>query len=126
MKFEIWELPIQAEAKRSIELKKLEFSGGGLSLTLAEENTDDIWAIVFKSVQAFRSTTEECSARILETLPLLGGFFKTSNSAWMDELGKGDIVFLSDSNHFIICCYDEVIEVVADVNSVEVTKLPVN
>ena len=42
-----------------------------------------------------------------------GAMFEIVESQWIDDLGKGRVKFLDASRHFVICCYDEVVEVVA-------------
>ena len=69
--------------------------------------------MTFTSVQAFRVTTEECAWHILEKIPHSGGFFEVLDSPWVQELDKGEVHFLGKSRHFVVCCYDEIVEVVA-------------
>lgn len=114
MSFIPWEVTIKSDSYRSCELKNLKFDKSTLSLHLIEEETQLIWVLSFESMQAFRVTTEECSADILDKLPQYGGFFKSDESPWLNDLGKGRVSFLKDSLHYIICCYDEIIEVVAN------------
>lgn len=113
MKVIPWGVPIRAGSARSNNLKSLHFDRDGLVLTVLEEETEQAWKITFTSVQAFRVITEECPAPILENIPAAGGFFEVKDSSWIQELGKGDIPFLDQSRHFVVSCYDEVVEVVA-------------
>ena len=71
-----------------------------------------MWEVTFGSVQAFRVTTEECASLILERLPGQGGFFEVQNSPWLRELGQGSVHFLEKARHFIVSCYEEVVEIV--------------
>lgn len=122
MTFSEWDVPIKADSYRSIDLKEFKFDRNVLVFELIEEETEEVWSLSFDSLQAFKTTTEECSAEILEQLPVGGGFFKSTESVWLNSLGKGDVAFLSNACHFIICCYDEVIEIVADSDSPKFLK----
>ena len=122
MSFIPWEVPIRTRSKRSTELKKFKFDRHALIFKLIEEDTEKNWNLSFDSFQALRITTEECSVKIISHLPGNSGFFKSTESAWLKNLGKNDIHFLSDTYHFVICCYDEIIEVVAGANSPKFIK----
>jgi hypothetical protein len=78
---------------------------------LLQEEEGARWSVTFSPVQAFRSTTEECAAAVLQKLPENGALFEVLESAWVDELGKAQ--FLAQSHHYVVCSYDEVVEVVA-------------
>jgi hypothetical protein len=108
-----WPVPIKAQTTRANDLEELRFDRHGLCLTLVEDETEQGWLVTFTSVQAFRTTTEECAWHILTQLPHPGGFFEVLDSSWVQELGKGEVHFLEKSHHFIVCCYDEIVEVVA-------------
>lgn len=123
MNFVPWETPIKAGSSRSTELKEFKFDRHALILKLIEEDTEKNWNLSFESFQALRITTEECSVKIISRLPDNGGFFKSSESPWLKNLGKNEIHFLSDAYHFVICCYDEIIEVVAGANSPKFIKM---
>jgi hypothetical protein len=82
-------------------------------LTLVEEGIESRWHLSFGTVQAARFTAEECSASLLGSLPSKGGFLEVKDSPWLKELGQGRISFLEKAQHFIVCCYEEVVEVVA-------------
>ncbi|MCP4937335.1 MAG: hypothetical protein GY927_24780 [bacterium] len=79
--------------------------------------TDEIggkWVLTFAELQATKVTTEECAGEILEILPEGGGaVYASETSDWLSFLGKGQIDFLSRSRHFVVPCYDEVVEIVA-------------
>jgi hypothetical protein len=113
MKIIEWDVPIVARWYRSTELKDLHFGKGDLVLRVIEEDTDRERTVVFKNVQAFRGTTEECAAPIIGTLPQDGGFFQVQDSPWLTELGRGEVSFLDQSKHYIVACYDEILEIVA-------------
>lgn len=108
-----WDIPISASYSRANELEDLHYSGSGLRIVLVEEELGRKWELMFRSVQAFRLTSEECALQVLSSFPKPGGFFEVINSSWLQELGKDEIGFLEDSRHFIVSCYDEVIEVIS-------------
>lgn len=108
-----WHVPIKASSARANDLKELRFDRNGLALTLIEEDTEQVWVVTFKPVQAFRVTTEECASIIADSISEAGGFFEVLDSPWMQELGKDEVQFLEKSRHFVVCCYDEILEVIA-------------
>jgi len=99
-----WDVPIRAGWLRANDLKGLVYAPPDLTLTLIEEDTQQVWAVTFPSVDAFRVTSEESSASILAALPNDAGFFELSDSPWLKDLGHG-------GRHFLIACYDEIVEV---------------
>ena len=107
-----WETGITAGWYRANQLIGLAFSP--LSLQVVEEHTEQNWKLTFKVWQGFRMTTEECAwGVILSILPDEGGFFEILESDWLRELGRDHHHFLKTSRHFVICSYDEIIEVAA-------------
>jgi len=122
IKFEHWVVPIIASSKRAIELSQLVYEGNSLSFKFFDEEVDCYWSMKFSAYQAVKITSEECDSQTWEQLPEAGAFYKSNESLWLSELGKGDIGFLDDSLHFVICCYDELIEVVSKLSSVEIVK----
>lgn len=104
---------MQASWTRASELESLKYSADGLQLVITEETTGRHWVVDFRSVQAFRVTTEELSSSVLDTLPTPGGFFEVEDSTWIRELGLGEVSFIEGARHYIVSCYEEVIEVVA-------------
>lgn len=113
-----WEVPIKASWPRATELDNLRFSRAGLLLTLIEEDTKQKWTLEFGDVQAFRVTTEECSE--IFPLPADGGFFEEKNSLWLRNIGSEQVPFLKDARHFIVFCYDDVIEVISGQYNVQI------
>ncbi len=111
MKITPWNLPICAPWPRALELQDLTFDTSGLVLLLAEEEGEKHWRLTFKSVQAFRLITEECAGTLMGILPEKGGLFKIEESSFIEDLGQP--YFLSNAHHFVVCCYEEVVEVVA-------------
>jgi hypothetical protein len=107
-----WAIPIKAEWHRSIELRQLLFDQDGLSLRVAEED-GKAWDLRFGEIQAMRFTTEESAAPLLASLPFAGGFFEITDSEWLRELGAGRLAYMSHAHHYVVSCYDQVIEIVA-------------
>lgn len=62
-------------------------------------------------MQLFRTITQECAGHIFKILPEGGALFEVIESPLIKELG--DAEFLLKSRHYIVCCYEEVIEVAA-------------
>ncbi len=85
-------------------------ANGGLHLEI-EEESGKLWWFDFKQVQAWKVTAEECSGSLMSKLPIVGALFLTRDSDWLKELGDAEP--LKKSQHFVICCYDEVVEVLA-------------
>lgn len=105
-----WKTPIKADWHRATELLELNFGKSEKNIKLVEEDTEQVWMLTFESVQACKITSEECIS-IANILPSNGGFFKILDSPWLNELGKGSTDFLDKVEHYVICCYDEIIEV---------------
>ncbi len=112
MKIIPWEIPLQAAWSRALILDNLTYNKKGFILTVRDEE-EKLWELKFKCNQAFRVTTEECSTHALPSPPNFGGLFKILDSPWITELGKGEVHFLEKSQHFVVYCYDEVVEVIA-------------
>ena len=107
-----WLVPVRANSYRATELRALHVGGGKLTLRLIQEEDETLWELSFGSVQAFRVTSEECASSILEKLPQQGGFFQVQGSTWLIELGQSNARFLEKALHFVVCCYDEIVEIV--------------
>lgn len=110
MRIVTWNTPIRAPWPRALDLTELTFGAFGLVLHVEDEGGAR-WQIAFKSVQAFKTLSEECAGGLLEQLPEKGGLFEVLDSWWIAELGNAS--FLGKSHHYIVCCYDQVIEIVA-------------
>lgn len=108
-----WDTGIKARWYRANQLISLFCPP--LTVDLVEEGTEQNWRLVFHPWQAHRLTTEECYWPFgITNLPEEGGgFFEVLGSEWIESLGKGHVHFLEQSRHFIVCCYDEIVEVVA-------------
>lgn len=108
-----WKVPIADRGSRSIELEQCLFGRAGLTLTIRDAKKE-IWALTFAEVQALQLTTDECAGYILASFPTRDSFFEVMNSNWIEALGGEEARPLADSRHFIVACYDEVVEIVAD------------
>lgn len=114
MKATTWNVPIRARTYRSNELVRIEYRTGGISVHLDEEDSEHRWELSFTGVQALRVTTWESAHEILRRLPdEAGGFFELFDSELSRALGAGRLDYMRASRHFVLCCYDEVVEVVA-------------
>lgn len=116
MKVAAWKTVIKTDWSRALMLKGLFYNTLELVLTVEEEG-GKLWKIAFENIQSFKVTEEELWDTELE-FPEFGGLFKVLDSEWIKEL---DARFISNPTHYIICCYDEVIELVAD--GVSITSL---
>jgi hypothetical protein len=105
-----WKTEISATWKRALDLRDIRLASGGLVLKI-EEESGKRWLLEFKPVQAWKVTAEECAGNIVSRLPSEGALFTMQESDWLQQLG--DARPLQKSRHFMICCYDEVIEVLA-------------
>lgn len=105
-----WETNISAPWKRALECKEIRYASGSLRMHVEEEQGRQ-WFLEFGPVQAWRVTAEECVASISAQLPNEGALFLVQQSDWLEELSDGRP--LVKSRHFVVCCYDEIVEVLA-------------
>jgi len=105
-----WKSEISAVGKRALVLKDLRMDDEGLIVGI-EDEAGAVWSLDFRPVQALRITSEECAGNLIAELPTQGAFFVVRESQWIRELG--DAGALRRSTHFVLCCYDQVIEVLA-------------
>jgi len=89
---------------------------------ILEENTEKKWHVLFRNTQALRVTTWESANEVLRTLPHEGGFFELFDSDLCRSLGAGIREYMQSARHFVISCYDQVVEVVA--YEVTITCMP--
>lgn len=73
---------------------------------------EQIWILTFRDIQAIKVTAEECAGLILDKLPEKGGFFQVINSSWAQEIKQGRLTFARTARHFIVCGYDEIVEII--------------
>ena len=128
MTFRYWETPIKSSGGRTLELVDLQFNRSGLNLVLSQENCEvggaSKWTLSFDSVIAAKITTEECSGLILLDLPSDDcDFFRSESSKWLYALGLGQIDFLKNNSHIVICCCDEIVEIVTDIERSNFSRL---
>lgn len=105
-----WKTELAATWKRALDLKDIRRANGGLVVEV-EEESGKRWSLEFKAVQAWNVTSEECAGNIVSELPAEGALFTMQQSDWLRQLG--DASPLQKSQHFVICCYDEIVEVLA-------------
>ena len=105
-----WKTPVAADWKRALDLKDIRLSNNGLRVEVEEESGKS-WVFEFGPLQAWKVTAEECAGNIVSQLPIAGSLFILEQSLWLDELGKSGA--LDRSKHFVVCCYDEILEVLA-------------
>jgi hypothetical protein len=105
-----WKTVITAPWKRALDLKDLRTSDGCLRIEIEEESGRS-WNLEFKPIQAWRVTTEECAGNLVASLPEDGAMYLVRESEWPKQLG--DLGAVRKSEHFIVCCYDQIIEVLA-------------
>lgn len=110
MKVMHWKSEIAAPWKRALDLKEFRMIDGGLHLEIDEESGKS-WSLDFKPVQAWKVTSEECAGNLIARLPTEGALFQLRDSEWQKELGDAEPV--QKSEHFVVCCYDEIVEVLA-------------
>lgn len=108
-----WVTPITASSRRSLELDRIHYQPGGVEVRLVEEDSERRWVVRFSQVQGMRITTFESASRVLAALNGSGGLFELTSSQWLDFLGKAHVEYMQKSRHFVICCYDEVVEIAA-------------
>ena len=104
-----WETIVEASWTRDLELENPQFPNGVLQFEVATE--EKRWLLRFGSVQAWKVTAEEYAGLFLSMLPEEGALFIVEESPWPRELDA--VEELQKSKHFVVCCYDEVIEVLA-------------
>ena len=109
-----WETPISAPWSRSLELESIRYKPGGIIIRVSEEHSQQRWSLSFAPVQGLRVTTNESAFEMRKTLDgKEGGMFVLRGSAWLTFLGAEDLQYMNKSRHFVISCYDEVVEVAA-------------
>lgn len=113
-----WKTPIAAAGRRTLELVSVTYETAGIAVQVSEE-TERTWRILFRSTQGLRVTTFESAFDVLKDISGDGGLFEIEGSAWLNSLGAGRLEYMKRTRHFIICCYDQVIEVAAWEVSIE-------
>ena len=105
--------PASGTWHRDCELLSVK-SGGGLELLVYKEGDNTKWRIMFSGIVAYKVTSEEFSVvGVLGELPNEGGFYEIFDSPWIAEYGDYRKDILKERHHYVYCCYDEIIEVIA-------------
>lgn len=114
MDVHLWETPIEATWHRANRLADLSTSDG-LIVRIIEENTDRIWSLQFTAMHAFKLVTEDCAEWSKKPLPPEAGFFKITDSPWLEALGIGesDPEAMEHIQHFAISMQDGILEIAA-------------
>lgn len=110
MKFVICDVPPAGSWKRDCEL--LDFKLRPLSFQFLRDSDGSKWEVTFQSYIAFKVTSEEFTNHLL-FLPEEGSIYTIEDSDWLKYLKKIDTPILIGCKHFILCFYDEIIEVIA-------------
>jgi hypothetical protein len=118
----LWETPIQASWVRSMELRSLQYTTSMVAMVVYNDDDGKTWQIRFDSTQGLRITPFECGSKVTRGSQGEGAMFEVVESQWIDDLGRGRVKFLDASRHFVICCYDEVVEVVA--HKFDISEVP--
>ena len=114
--------PVKARWYRSLELQSITFENRSLALRVLEnyEDCEDYedssgknWFIRFNTIQGLKMTTHESALGILYEINEEGAFFEFKRSKWLYSLGLDKVHYMAKSRHFVVCCYDEVVEVAA-------------
>jgi len=121
MKFIPWDVPIKADWGRSNELVDLRQSNASLFIELIEEISRHHWLLTTDSWISVRVSTFLASSICFEITDIPGGFFEAQESKWLAELSEQNKGLNSGIRHFIICSYDECIEVACE--KIDIKKL---
>src|SRR6266511_523225 len=103
---------------------RLRYTSGALVTELDDDTA--VHALEFRPVQAVRITTWDAS--VDPGLLPRDGIFENTSSAWIRDLRRSlstndpDADFLERARHFVIACYDEIVEVIAWDVSYSVTR----
>lgn len=115
-----WNVPVKADGLRSNELVAIRYDRNNIAMQISEQDSGDTqWRFLFTTTQALRVTTWESAHEVLTSLPIDGGFFERTDSDLLRSLGPRH--YMGAARHFVISCYDEVVEVVA--HHVEVSRV---
>ncbi len=107
--------PVSGTWHRDSELLSINGKLPDLELVIEKDSDSSIWNIRFTDSTAYKVTSEGFSTTgFLEFLPVKGVFFEVIESPWIAELSNGSgSGELTGSRHFVYCCYDEVVEIIA-------------
>ena len=113
MEFKPWEVPISADWHRSTTLLDLDYAGDTLALIIREEETNLKWRLQFEDVCGVKILTGDSAQWNVEPLPAEGGFFIVTGSPWLGALGLTDNAIHAPWRQYVVCCRNEIIEVIA-------------
>jgi hypothetical protein len=111
-----WDTGIKAKWYRANELIEISEEDPVL-VHLVEEDTEQHFKIYFEDWRVVKTIPEETSwgGDFMPDIPEDGnqGFFKVTNSNLIKKLEKQHSVSLDGYKHYVICTYDDLIEIVA-------------
>jgi hypothetical protein len=104
--------PIIAENRRSLELQSLVYMRDGVTITLTEDPSGRRWGVRFEDVAVVSIRAWDLAGKTLEKLSGDGAIFQIRDD---DEFYRmnGAWRFKMRYNHYIVSCYDDVLEVLA-------------
>ena len=108
--------PVKAPWCRSLELQSITYKTDSIALRVSEDCEDPgwkNWLIRFDNIQGLKVTTEESDFEISNKINEEGAFFEFKRSKWLYSLGLDKVHYMAKSRHFVVRCYDEVVEVAA-------------
>jgi len=84
-------------------------------LVFEKESDGGRWKATFKTIVGARLSSEECVDDALSSvLPVYGSMYVLKESPWVSELKKCGQPFCTHLQHFVLCFYDEMVEVAAE------------
>ena len=115
MEVHYWETPIEATWHNANHLEEANIGKDDITIRISDEKTGRIWSLQFERVKAFKILSDECAEWSTKLLPPDSGFFTITNSPWFSALGLGssDPDALDSVTHYVICCEEAIVEVLA-------------
>lgn len=110
-----WETPIEASWHNANHFVEANLGKSQITVQISEEKTDRLWTLHFNGVKALKVLSKECSEWSAMLLPADSGFFTITDSPWFTALGlqETDPDSFNNFTHYVICCREEIVEVVA-------------
>lgn len=105
--------PVSASGLRSLDLESVAYAQGDIVVVVREDDRPRSWKLTFQTTQALRVTTFESAYGVLKDLDGCSAVYEFKESELLSELGLGRLEFMRNARHFVICSYQEVVEVVA-------------
>ncbi len=110
----MWDTPIKGPLdRRSLELASVTYEQNTIVISVSEDLTGEHWSLRFTNTQGLKITTFESAFDITKNISSDCALFEFKKSKWLISLGQGELEYMENSRHFVICCYDEIIEVAA-------------